>query len=190
MIFSEGILPMPKCKDCGQSFGFMELENGTCKSCKKKLTPPCQSCGKLFKPELLAKGKCPSCNKDEDARSLARRKEQVEIKQLESVILTTESSHNLEILERLGVITAEAIIGTNIFKEILVNVRDVVGGRSGILQKSLKDARELVLEELKREAIARGGNAVVAIDLDYGEISSGGTMLMLVASGTVVKVKI
>jgi len=59
-----------------------------------------------------------------------------------------------------------------------------------MLQKTLREAREIVLDELKREAHALGGNAVVAIDLDYGEISTTGTMLMLVASGTAVRVKI
>ena len=168
----------------------MELKNGVCKSCQKLATPPCQTCGKLFKPELLNNGQCPSCLKEIEERELLKKKEQIQNDQLNSVILTTESNHNLEIIERLGVITAEAVIGTHIFKEALVQVRDIVGGRSGALQKTLKEARELVLEELKREAIAMGGNAVVAIDLDYGEISSAGTMLMLVASGTVVRIKI
>ncbi len=167
----------------------MELKNEICKSCQKLTTPPCQTCGKLFKPELLENGNCEVCASEIKSRELLKKKEQIQIDELKNVILTTESCHNLEIIERLGVITAETIVGTHIFKDIMVSVRDVVGGRSATLQKTLREAREVVLDELKREAIAMGGNAVVAIDLDYGDISSAGTMLMLVASGTVVRIK-
>ena len=167
----------------------MELKNETCKSCQKKLTPPCSSCNKLFSPADLNDGVCSPCQKIKVERELAQKRAAVKGDQLSQIILTTEASHNLEVIERLGIITAEAVIGTHILKDLFVGVRDVVGGRSGVLQKTLKEAREIVLGELKKEAHIMGGNAVVAIDLDYGEISSGGTMLMLVASGTVVKIK-
>ncbi len=76
----------------------------------------------------------------------------------------------------------------NIFKDMLTGVRNVVGGRTGNVQKALKEMRELALDELKKEAAQKGADAVVGIDLDYAEIgSTGSTMLMLVATGTAVK---
>lgn len=84
-------------------------------------------------------------------------------------------------------VAAEAVMGTNIFRDFFAKVRDVVGGRSGAFQSALADARELVLRELQEQTQAAGCNAVIAIDIDYSEISgSGKTMLMVAAQGTAV----
>lgn len=105
-----------------------------------------------------------------------------------AIILTTESAPNLDISERLEIITAECVLGMNIFKDIGSSLRDLVGGRNEAYQKALKDARKTVLQELRREALLIGADAVVAVDLDYSEISGGGkSMLFLVASGTAVR---
>lgn len=78
-------------------------------------------------------------------------------------------------------------MGTNIFRDFFAKVRDVVGGRSGAFQSALADAREMVLRELEQQAGEAGCNAVIGIDLDYGEISGGDkTMLMVAAQGTAV----
>ena len=84
-------------------------------------------------------------------------------------------------------VAAEAVMGTNIFRDFFAKVRDVVGGRSGTFQNSLADAREICLRELQQQAQAAGCNAVISIDIDYSEISgSGKTMLMVAAQGTAV----
>ncbi|MDB2409716.1 YbjQ family protein [Pseudomonadales bacterium] len=107
------------------------------------------------------------------------------------VVLTTESVFNHEIIERLEIITAECVFGMNIFKDIFAGVRDIVGGRSSATQTVLRDARIAVLSELKKEAHSIGANAVIAVDIDYSEMSGGGkSMLFVVASGTAVKAKI
>lgn len=78
-------------------------------------------------------------------------------------------------------------MGTNIFRDFFARVRDVVGGRSGAFQNALVDARELILREISQQAETAGCNAVIGIDLDYGEISgSGKTMLMVAVQGTAV----
>jgi len=77
----------------------------------------------------------------------------------------------------------------NIFKDLFASVRDVVGGRSEAVQATMRDARRTALYELKKEAHAVGANAVVGVDLDYVELSSGGSMVMLVATGTAVIVE-
>ena len=106
------------------------------------------------------------------------------------MILTTESSHNLNVEARFGIVTAEIVVGMNIFKDMLTGVRNIVGGRTGNVQNALKEMRETVLEELKNEAAVLGANAVVAVDLNYQEIgATGSTMLMLVASGTAVRIE-
>ena len=190
---------MATCKDCKKSFGFLELKNGVCKSCINQQTPPCNLCHKNFqKEELTDSGFCQLCFKKNEDRKLEEAKlakekefESLRLEDTESIILTTESDHNLEVLERIEVITAECAFGMNIFKDIFAGVRDIVGGRSKAIEDVLKDARKQVLADLKKEAYSLGANAVVGIDLDYSEFSGGGkSMLFVIASGTAVKIKI
>ncbi|WP_423906779.1 YbjQ family protein [Candidatus Spongiihabitans sp.] len=94
---------------------------------------------------------------------------------------------DFKIRKRLGIITAECVLGMNIFRDIFAGVRDIVGGRSEATQKVLGDLRITVLNELRKEAYALDANVVVGVDLDYSEFSGGGkSMLFLVASGTAV----
>ncbi|WP_440056771.1 YbjQ family protein (plasmid) [Pseudoalteromonas sp. T1lg65] len=106
----------------------------------------------------------------------------------QAVLLTTETHPSLKIAKRLDVITAECAYGMNVFKDIFVSLSDTFGGRSSSIQNTLRDARKVVLDELRKEALSIGANAVIAVDLDYSEISGGGKngMLFLVASGTAV----
>lgn len=106
---------------------------------------------------------------------------------VDAILLTTEDSSSLVIEERIEIVTAECAFGMNIFKDLFAGVRDIVGGRSEAVQQTMRDARRTALYELKKEAHAVGANAVVGVDLDYVELSSAGSMVMLVASGTAVR---
>jgi uncharacterized protein YbjQ (UPF0145 family) len=109
--------------------------------------------------------------------------------EIEAVLLTTETAPNLNITKRIEIVTAEVAYGMNIFKDLFAGVRDIVGGRSEAVQKTMRDARRTALYELKREAHSVGANAVVGVDLDYVELSGGANMVMLVASGTAVVIE-
>ena len=103
-------------------------------------------------------------------------------------VTTTPTIEGHPIQEYLGIVTGEVIVGANIFRDLFANIRDVVGGRSGSYERILADARKQAIEELQAEAAALGGNAVVGIDLDYEVIGANGSMLMVSASGTAVKI--
>ncbi len=105
------------------------------------------------------------------------------------MIVTT--THNIEghrILEYLGVVTGEAVLGSNFFRDFFAKVRDVVGGRSGAYEKELARAREVAFREIEEEALDVGANAIVGIDLDYEVMGETGSMLMVSISGTAVKI--
>lgn len=109
---------------------------------------------------------------------------------IDRILLTTEAAPNLRIVERLDIITAECVFGMHLLKDLLAIGRDAFGGRSGTLQDTLREARRTVLRELRAEAYRLGADAVIAVDLDYSEISGGGkSMLFLVASGTAVRLE-
>ncbi len=93
------------------------------------------------------------------------------------------------ISEYCGVVTGEAILGANIFRDFFAGIRDVVGGRSGAYEKELRKAREIAFEELEEQAKALGANAVVGIDIDYETVGKDGSMLMVSVSGTAVIIR-
>jgi uncharacterized protein YbjQ (UPF0145 family) len=110
-------------------------------------------------------------------------------REIDAILLTTETAPNLPIIKRIEIVTAECAFGMNIFKDLFAGVRNIVGGRSEAVQKTMRDSRRTALYELKKEAHAVGANAVVGVDLDYVELSSAGSMVMLVASGTAVVIE-
>jgi uncharacterized protein YbjQ (UPF0145 family) len=105
------------------------------------------------------------------------------------VLLTTGPQFgNGQKFHEVDVVTAECVLGMNVFRDVLAGLRDVVGGRSATTQNALRDLRKTCLSELKLEAHALGADGVISVDLDYSEFSGGGkSMLFLVASGTAVK---
>ena len=86
----------------------------------------------------------------------------------------------------LGVVTGEAIIGANIFRDMFAAVRDIVGGRSATYEKALNEAREVAMNEMQRRAQELGANAVIGIDVDYEVLGQNNGMLMVAVSGTAV----
>ena len=104
------------------------------------------------------------------------------------ILTTTPTIQGRNISAYRGIVTGEAIIGANIFKDFFAGIRDIVGGRSAAYEAELRNARELALAEMSEAAEQKGGNAVVGIDLDYEVVGQGGSMLMVAASGTAVSV--
>jgi uncharacterized protein YbjQ (UPF0145 family) len=94
-------------------------------------------------------------------------------------------------IRRYGpLVASEAVMGTNLFKDYFAKVRDVMGGRSGAFQNSLSDARESVMEEVQEQAKKADCNAIIGIDLDYGEVSGKDrTMLVVAITGTAVYIE-
>ncbi len=106
------------------------------------------------------------------------------------ILSTTSTIQGLDVYEYLGVVTGEAILGANIFRDLFAGIRDIVGGRAGSYEKELRRAREIAMEEMKEQARRMGANAVIGIDIDYETISiqDGGSMLMVTVSGTALRV--
>lgn len=89
--------------------------------------------------------------------------------------------------QTLGVVAGEAIIGAHIFKDLFAGIRDVVGGRAGSYENTLREAREAATRDMIAAAKALGADAVVGVDYDYETIGTSGSMLMVSAAGTAVK---
>ena len=102
---------------------------------------------------------------------------------------TTPNIEGRSITEYHGVVTGEAIVGANIFRDFFAGIRDIVGGRSAAYEKELGNAREIAFSEMEQQARELGGNAIIGIDIDYETVGERGAMLMVSVSGTAVTVR-
>lgn len=102
------------------------------------------------------------------------------------LLSTTNTLEGKRIVEYKGIVFGETIIGANVFKDIMANIRDIVGGRSGSYEQVLQEARETSMREMEYRAQNMGANAVIGIDIDYEVMGNSGSMLMVSVSGTAV----
>ena len=105
------------------------------------------------------------------------------------IITTTPTVEGKSIRQYRGIVTGEAILGANIFRDLFAGLRDIVGGRSAAYEKELRSAREIAMAELSASAQELGANAVVGVDLDYEVLGQNNGMLMVSISGTAVIVE-
>lgn len=104
------------------------------------------------------------------------------------ITTTTNIIEGKPVQQYLGIVSSETIIGANIFKDLFAGIRDIVGGRSGTYERVIDEARTNAMNELVQKAQALGANAIIGIDLDFETIGSGGSMLMVIATGTAVRI--
>ncbi|HDP95695.1 MAG TPA: heavy metal-binding domain-containing protein [Candidatus Aminicenantes bacterium] len=103
------------------------------------------------------------------------------------IVTTTPSIEGKKIRAYLGLVTGEAIMGANLFKDLFAGIRDLVGGRSAAYERELGRARQVALKELEERAAALGADSIVGVDIDYEVLGQNNGMLMVSVSGTAVK---
>lgn len=103
------------------------------------------------------------------------------------IITTTNVVEGRPVQEYIGIVNAQSIIGANIFKDFLGGLRDVFGGRSATYEKVIEEAKEDALRELEQKARGLGANAILGVDLDFETVGGSGSMLMVIATGTAVR---
>ena len=100
---------------------------------------------------------------------------------------TTPTLEGRPIRQYHGVVTGEAIIGANIFRDMFSSVRDVVGGRAGGYERALAGARDAAVADMMVAAKELGADGIVDIDFDYEVLGETNGMMMVAVSGTAVK---
>ena len=104
------------------------------------------------------------------------------------IVTTTPGVEGKKITKYCGIVTGEAIMGANLFKDFFASIRDIVGGRAAAYEQELIKAKDIALNEMTERAEALGANAIVGVDLDYEVLGEKGSMLMVSASGTAVHI--
>ena len=105
------------------------------------------------------------------------------------IVTTTPSIEGKKIVKYIGIVTGEAILGANIFRDMFAAVRDIVGGRSAAYERELGKAREIALDDMEDWAEELGANAIVGVDIDYESFGQTNGMMMVSVSGTAVTVE-
>ena len=105
------------------------------------------------------------------------------------LVTTTHNVEGKRILEYKGLVAGEAILGANLFRDLFASIRDIVGGRSSSYEKVLNDARKTAVSEMTDKAAQLGANAVIGVDIDYETVGTNGSMLMVTAAGTAVRIE-
>lgn len=105
------------------------------------------------------------------------------------LVTTTNTLQDRKIGDYYGIVSGEAILGANIFKDLFAGIRDIVGGRSKAYEQELRKAKATAIDEMIAQARDYGANAVIGVDLSYEAIGSSNSMLMVVATGTAVRVE-
>jgi uncharacterized protein YbjQ (UPF0145 family) len=105
-------------------------------------------------------------------------------------IVTSPTVAGHRVTRSFGLVSGEAILGANIFRDLFAGIRDIVGGRSAAYEKELRQAKQIAIDEMSQQARELGANAIVSVDLDYEtiQVGQGGGMLMVSASGTAVQI--
>ena len=106
------------------------------------------------------------------------------------IITTTDGVEGRSVTEYLGIVSGEAVMGTNLFRDIFAGITDLVGGRSGVYEGELRKAKDAAIGQMREDARALGADAVVGVDLDYEHLGGGNrSMLMVTANGTAVRLR-
>jgi uncharacterized protein YbjQ (UPF0145 family) len=104
------------------------------------------------------------------------------------IVTTTNVIDGSPVQQYYGIVCGEAILGANIMKDLFAGVRDLVGGRSATYEREMARAREIALQEMQDAAAALGANAIVGVDIDYETLGQNGSMLMVTACGTAIRI--
>lgn len=175
-----------QCERCGKSSSWLNpLANGKiCNNCWADDRPLREAEAERQKQEKAALKAAEQAQRAVEEEAVKLRSEAAS-----RVVVTTEVTHNLAVSQRLGIVSAEVVFGMHLLKDVAAEVRDLVGGRSKVMQKGLREARVTATGELQDEAFLLGADAVVGTAFSISE-SRGGmgtTMIYLVATGTAVK---
>lgn len=89
----------------------------------------------------------------------------------------------------IGIVTAQTVTGTGMFSDVTSAFTDLFGTQSGIYNAKLREGENVCKASLQAQAIESGGNAVLAVDVDYAEVGGQRAMLMVCMTGTAVRIR-
>lgn len=105
----------------------------------------------------------------------------------ELLITTQDHLGDYKIIKTFGLVKGNAVRSRNIGRNFIAGLRTIFGGEITEWTKAVSETREHALDRLKKEAIAHGANAVVALRFITSEV--GQTASEILAYGTAVLIE-
>ncbi len=106
----------------------------------------------------------------------------------ESFTMTTGFDfEGFKIIKYHKVICAETVLGTGFLSEIMANASDFLGSRNSSFSSKLAKARNYSTNDLIKNALALGANAIIGLDFDY--VIFGANIIGVIVNGTAVTIK-
>lgn len=103
------------------------------------------------------------------------------------IIVTTNNIPCFSIIENLGVIAANQVVGANVIADFIASFSDFFGGTSGAYRDKLDQLFLFAKKQLTEKALSIGANAILGFKIEYDEISGKGkSMFMVTCIGTAV----
>ena len=105
----------------------------------------------------------------------------------QGVVTTTLDVEGREIVAYLGIVSGQTVIGLNFIKDSIMGLTDTFGGRSGIMERNFRTAKDEAVKQMTEDGKRMGGNAVIGVSVDFNSIEGKNKqMLMVIATGTAV----
>lgn len=89
----------------------------------------------------------------------------------------------------IGIVTGQSVTGTGAFAEFASAWTDFLGKQSGAYNDKIRGGENLCFAQLRKQTLDRGGNAILAVDIDYSELGGLKGMIMVCMTGTAVNLK-
>jgi uncharacterized protein YbjQ (UPF0145 family) len=103
------------------------------------------------------------------------------------IVTTTNAVEGRNVVQYLGIVAGDAVIGANLFRDFFASITDVIGGRSGSYEATMSEGRNEALRDMVDEARRLGADAIVGVQVDVEGGLNNGSMMMVSATGTAVK---
>jgi uncharacterized protein YbjQ (UPF0145 family) len=141
-------------------------------------------------PKVTGCSKCLSAIYDEAFNKFVASRKKIQDEMLEHIknvpVITAHTPYNWD-YNVLGLATGQSTTGTGLFAEVGASWTDFFGLQSHTYNKKIANGEELCLQQIRAKAVKMGGNAIIAVDIDYSEMGGEKGMIMVCMSGTVVK---
>ncbi|MDH3431435.1 MAG: YbjQ family protein [Gammaproteobacteria bacterium] len=103
------------------------------------------------------------------------------------MIVTSSTIANKRIVKTLGLVRGNTVRARHIGRDILANLRNIVGGEVHEYAKLIAEAREQSLDRMAAEAEELGANAVITTRFTTSVLMGGAAELLAIGTAVVVE---
>jgi len=102
-------------------------------------------------------------------------------------LTTADRFARREIESERDIVSAECVLGLNWWDDLKMAVTDLTGGRSEAAQRAMRAARQVCLDDVRKDAAQHGADGVIGVRITYSQLSGQNkNMLLVAATGTAV----